>query len=476
MYKNPQYYLQSSQKLKVSLFLIFSFLFCQSLSSQFYWQKLYHPLTDGTEEIFDICNAGGSDFFAVGFTATPLRKVYLLKINQLGDTLFSKIYNIQESYDIVSTNDSGCIFTGYNGSGYACRVNKNGEIVWYRNYNSSGINDISKTIDGNYILCGGRTIGLSIIGYIVKINPNGDVLWEREYITGSDERFYKINMALGSGYIVLGEKTISNETNNLMLKLDDTGAVIWSKNYRLNYSTSSTDYTDYNDFGYITVGTTLMHPTETDSFRVFVCKTKNQGDTLKTRIFNSNIYEALPSIAKLSNNRFVVSILGKYVSKAVVIDTNLNIIRSLNFPLIENFTHIFSVMVAPGSNIKDLIFTGWANFDAYIVRIDSSLSPPPPIGITISTTIVKNSILKQNFPNPFNSETIIGFALKETSNARIEIFDVLGKNVLVLVNKKFMQGEHSVRINSHYLSSGIYFYKLTINNKQSIVKKMCIIK
>lgn len=83
--------------------------------------------------------------------------------------------------------------------------------------------------------------------------------------------------------------------------------------------------------------------------------------------------------------------------------------------------------------------------------------------------------LEQNFPNPFNPETIINYSLPKNSNVRIIVYDVLGKEVMTLVNNFQMAGTYSVRMENKSLSSGVYYYKL-ITDDFSDTKKMILVR
>ncbi len=72
--------------------------------------------------------------------------------------------------------------------------------------------------------------------------------------------------------------------------------------------------------------------------------------------------------------------------------------------------------------------------------------------------------LQQNFPNPFNPLTEIGFSLPSNSNVNIKIYDTSGKEILTLVNGFYERGKYSVSLDGNNLSSGIYFYKMTATN------------
>ncbi len=83
--------------------------------------------------------------------------------------------------------------------------------------------------------------------------------------------------------------------------------------------------------------------------------------------------------------------------------------------------------------------------------------------------------LSQNFPNPFNPTTAINFSLEKPSDTSLRIYDVLGKEIAVLVNQFAEAGSYTINFDSKQLSSGIYFYRLTSGNYNSI-KKMVVLK
>lgn len=72
--------------------------------------------------------------------------------------------------------------------------------------------------------------------------------------------------------------------------------------------------------------------------------------------------------------------------------------------------------------------------------------------------------LEQNFPNPFNPATVIRYQLPTKTLATLKIFDVLGKEVSVLVNEENEAGFHQVEFNGTGLASGVYFYVLQTGN------------
>jgi len=98
------------------------------------------------------------------------------------------------------------------------------------------------------------------------------------------------------------------------------------------------------------------------------------------------------------------------------------------------------------------------------------------------TTVPSLFNLYQNYPNPFNPTTTIRYDLPVTANVRISIYDVLGKEVALLIDTQQPAGEHFVEFNTPGLSSGVYFYRLEANDitdpsqSYNAIRKLAVIK
>ena len=68
--------------------------------------------------------------------------------------------------------------------------------------------------------------------------------------------------------------------------------------------------------------------------------------------------------------------------------------------------------------------------------------------------------LGQNYPNPFNPSTVVSFQLPSVSRVRLVVYDLLGREVAVLVNEKMEAGFHEVKFDGSNLASGVYLYRL----------------
>ncbi|MCC6397830.1 MAG: T9SS type A sorting domain-containing protein [Bacteroidetes bacterium] len=100
-----------------------------------------------------------------------------------------------------------------------------------------------------------------------------------------------------------------------------------------------------------------------------------------------------------------------------------------------------------------------------------------PSGVTDvkEKEIPKEFALDQNYPNPFNPSTVINFALPRESKVSLEVYNLIGQRVAVLVNEVKPAGYHSLRFNGASFSSGIYFYSL-VAGETKFLRKMVLVK
>ena len=84
-------------------------------------------------------------------------------------------------------------------------------------------------------------------------------------------------------------------------------------------------------------------------------------------------------------------------------------------------------------------------------------------------------VLAQNYPNPFNPSTTIKYELPWSSDVRLSVFDMLGREVSVLVNERRHAGVYEVKFDGSNLSSGVYFYRLQAGDFVS-TKKVLVLK
>lgn len=117
-----------------------------------------------------------------------------------------------------------------------------------------------------------------------------------------------------------------------------------------------------------------------------------------------------------------------------------------------------------------------------VTSLDKLNNESEPVIKSLNVTDVENEnsqklefALQQNFPNPFNPETKIIYQLSENSKVSLKIYDILGNEIVELVNKENEAGRHEVIFDASKLPSGIYIYRINAGKFYS-TKKMILVK
>lgn len=108
-----------------------------------------------------------------------------------------------------------------------------------------------------------------------------------------------------------------------------------------------------------------------------------------------------------------------------------------------------------------------------VVYGDTAMNPSGIINL--NSSIPEKFSLAQNFPNPFNPETIITFNIPKNSFVKLKVYDVSGKELTVLVNGNLDAGSYNYQWDGDSFTSGVYFYRLEANEFVE-TKRMVLIK
>lgn len=135
----------------------------------------------------------------------------------------------------------------------------------------------------------------------------------------------------------------------------------------------------------------------------------------------------------------------------------------------------------PSGFISDIFFlnynTGWAVEGNNGNIFKTTNGGCNTVNIVQNTNhIPERNELLQNYPNPFNPETKINFNIITPGNIEIKVFDIRGKEVETILSYNLPQGNFTAIFSGANLSSGVYFYSLTIDSKLISTKKMLLIK
>jgi hypothetical protein len=103
-----------------------------------------------------------------------------------------------------------------------------------------------------------------------------------------------------------------------------------------------------------------------------------------------------------------------------------------------------------------MIWGGWN--DGTFFNSRGIYTNPAVIGILNQNKYILSEFsLFQNYPNPFNPSTTIQFELPRSSYTKLTIYDVMGREVVVLVNEELKAGTYKVYFDGSNFSSGLYF-------------------
>lgn len=325
--------------------------------------------------------------------------------------------------------------------------------------------------------------------FVVKISPGGDVLWLKEIVqeeplgegqTGNlfpvacrdDAVFvtgtYKGGLNLGNGVTF----STAQFYDIFIIKYSSDGDALWGmKGSSSDYDQASSIAVDENGNIYFT-GAVGADPDFGPSFssgdytNLFIAKiTGDDVVPVELSYFTANVDEGKvvlnwKTISEINNKGFEIE-RKRYPVNSENKSDDLKDQNSL--------WHSIGFVGGSGTStepkhylfIDKNVLNGKNIYRLKQIDFDGSFSYSNETEVEIS--IPEKFTLLQNFPNPFNPSTIISYQLPEKSNVTLKIYDVLGKEVAVLINNEWKEaGIHYYELNSSDFSftSGVYIYNL----------------
>ena len=117
-----------------------------------------------------------------------------------------------------------------------------------------------------------------------------------------------------------------------------------------------------------------------------------------------------------------------------------------------------------------------ADLNTLIEWIKNGAIESPSTGVDErSAGVLPTFQLKQNYPNPFNPSTTIEFSVAKAGNVRLSLFNELGKECAVLLDRPMESGDHIYRLNAASLPSGVYYYRIQ-SAGSTLVKQLVLLK
>ncbi len=253
-------------------------------------------------------------YYIGGFTETYASgyiDIWLLRVNDHGDTLWTRTYGTSSAYERAYcgdlTSDGGYILAGNkSGTGdyYVVRVDSLGNEMWTKSYKPNDgpyvyeAYGIQETPDGGFIIAGN---GDSL--YVVKTTSSGDVEWDRTY--GAGDLCYDLDQTDDGGYVVAGARPIDTNYYVFLMKIDAVGDTLWSNHWGRNQNSRGHTVTQTDDGGFIVAGFTFAQAEWVDS--VYVIKTDSLGNTEWEEVYGGSRDDQAWDIHQTADDNYIIT-------------------------------------------------------------------------------------------------------------------------------------------------------------------------
>ncbi len=442
------------------------------------WAKCFAGDSIQWGEYVEQTSSGG--FIMVGRTnsfGAGEYDIYAIKTDSVGDTLWTRTYG--GPYDdwspcIHKARNGGyyiaghSIISGTTGAVCLIRLNDDGDILWSKIYNTPHFTmaqNAQQTADKGFILAGAFWSNYSQYIYLLKTDSVGNLEWDKYYgpsFSNAGSRGYGVKQTSDGGYIVAGNKGISSPGLCLfnIIKTDSSGNMLWDKVYG-DTTANAIDYAytieETPDGGIMAAGTTHSF----GPLQLYMVKTDNNGNLEWSKTYGGStgsIGEAFAIMWK--GNSYVITGqmggLGTYPYYIFKTDSNGNAGCLTFSPPTNVYSYSLSGTNANGTSLKGNIVAGMPPTQALNINVLD-------MTYCISTNTIESSDdnIFEIYPNPVNEILLIDVQQK----AIIEIFNIRGQII-----KTFFHNGERTSIDTGDLSSGVYIIK-AITDNEIVAKK-----
>lgn len=419
---------------------------------------------------------------------------YIVKLSNIGNLQWSRTIggtNYDYAWSIVQTPDRGFAIAGSTnsfGAGsddiYLVKLDSNGNLLWSRTV--GGMNQdnafysIIYTADGGYIISGrSNSFGAgSYDMFIVKLDGAGMLQWSKTLGGVNDDHVSKIIQTKDGGYAVAGGTTSFGAGNYdfYVAKLDSIGTLRWVRTIGGTLSERAYSIIQTADSNYAVAGWTNSFGN--GGYDIFIVKLDGGGNLIWSRTVGAVNDDYARSITQTADGGLAVAGItssfgaGNYDFFVVKLDQNANTCQNTN--LVSSISGTGSIF---GNTVPSVTFPpSVVHSPGSITGLGGTLTNICFIGIKIISTKTPESYeLYNNYPNPFNPNTLIRFDIAKTTFTNLTIYDILGREVLKPVNEKLNPGKYEINFDGTNYPSGVYFYRL-VTEYYTDTKKMVLMK
>jgi len=422
--------------------------------------------------------------------------VWILKTDSAGNFQWEKIYGSNtlddRAYTIRKSLTGGYLVGGQNGcSGFGgceawlIKTNENGDTLWtklFHSNQSTSIRSIGALPESSFIMTGMKWVSGSWDFWILKTDSLGNVEWEKTYDYDNDYDIgYSVQQTVDGGFIVAGGGNIYDWiSHGWIIRTNALGDTLWTRYIKgypslMNVNTNSLDSYFYSiiqltNGDYVAAGTKAQYP---GNYQAWLVKLSSDIVPVEltnfTAAVNQNVVTLSWQTATETNN-------SGFEIERRSLSPNPSPKEKGVFKTIA-FVPGFGTTTDPKSYsfIDQNLTSGKYQYRLKQIDFDGTFEYSKIVEAEINSPTEFS--LEQNYPNPFNPTTKIKYTIGELilrqaqdDNAiesdilvSLKVFDVLGNEVATLVNETQPAGSYEVEFNvgqTSSLSSGVYYYQL----------------
>jgi hypothetical protein len=451
--------------------------------------------------------------------------IWLIKTNSAGDTTWTKTYGGPDfeygNGQVKQTMDGGYVIIGSTksfGAGsndfWLIKTDSLGNIEWDKTFGGTSSEygySVDELESGGFIIAGiNNSIGDM---FIVRTDGLGNYYWSINGFSTLTDAAHSIQQTFDGGFIIAGSiykypTLVRLAPENLVpsvIVLNPNGGeeLIVDSDYSINWYSNGVDtvfieYTTDDGITWLTVSS--VQPASSGSYLWSVPNTpSNQCRVKISDKSNSSISDLSDEVFTIrSELNSIIKVLSPNGGEELTPETFYSITwNSVNVVDVKielsinngaSWTEIIDSVPSSGlynwfvpksPSIQSLIKITHLN-DLTSYDISDSIFTIKDISDVEENLLPNEYKLLDNYPDPFNPSTKIKYQIPELSFITIKIYDILGNEIVTLVNDEKPAGSYEVEFDSNSgnvqnLTSGIYFYKLQTGNFVE-TKKMILLK
>lgn len=471
---------------------LFSFLFSQLAGGQqVYFDKSYDLLgyTDNLYTVHELEEGGylfiysGSLFFSPNGT-----HIRVVKIDEHGDTLWSKAYSKNPGYysnaNTVITSDGNIAYavSDRDGSTTATmnfyglwKFDLNGDTIFTKRYGRDTLNNLAQwlieTNDKGFAIVG-QSSSDSVIGdiYFVKTDSAGNLEWGKNYGGSNWDAAVSVVQTSDSGYLMLGwTRSFGNGQRDFyLIKTDDSGNQEWQKTYGGGDMDSGWGITELSDGNYLLTGARIIGGVD----KGYLYKIDSQGIIIwqKSYLYNSNQSELFWAKELIDKSIIAVGVTDNssegnagWLIKTDSIGNELWQRKYNKSNLPDLFYNVLSTSDGGFLLSGQCFNTAINSQDAWLLKVDSIGCPYE--NCTVGIDEREKVVVADIWPNPVHE--LLNIELQDNGNKKYEL------NILDLQGKLVYQTTLISQLSSHTmnnLTNGIYLLNIFNSEKSTTVK------